>query len=216
MRILYAILCLVAIPGIFLASKDTLTQHLSNPEIYWPLGIGVAIYFMFYGIRSRGVQHNFKWFQVFSHELTHVLFSLLTFNRIHGFNATSHAGGYVAYQGKTNMLILLSPYCIPIFTLFIVLIAGVFGAQSNPYLIGSLGFTYIFHLHTFAIQADSKQPDFKPYGLLTSYVFIIMVNLLMVGLIIGSTGKGLMIFKDFLLMSWNYSMEQILVIQSSL
>ena len=210
MRIVYTLFCLIALPGVFVAWQGTMLNALQRIENYTPFILGMGIYIILYGIKSKNLQHNLKWFQVFSHELTHVIFSILTFNKIYGFNATSHAGGYVAYQGRTNMFILLSPYCIPIFTLILVIIAAVFELQQNPYMIGALGFTYIFHIQTFVGQTRGFQPDLREYGLITSYVFIILINLLMTGMIIGSITNGLGAFKGFTLVAWEFNYDLVM------
>ena len=205
MRIIYTLLCLIILPGIILTWKETMATALGQIDVYIPFFFGIGVYIILMGIKIGSFNHNFKWFQVFSHELTHVIFSILTFNKIHGFKATSHRGGYIEYQGRTNMLIILSPYCIPIFTLLLTIIAAIFGVRQNQYMIGAIGFTYMFHLHTFLVQTKGHQPDLRIYGRIPSYIFILLINLVMTGMIIGSITDGLMAFRNFSVSAWNYT-----------
>ena len=63
----------------------------------------------------------------------------------------------------------------------------------------------MFHLHTFLVQTKGHQPDLRIYGRIPSYVFILLFNLVMTGMIIGSITDGLMAFKDFSMSTWNYT-----------
>ena len=197
MRIILTVLFCALIPGLFLGWLQAINHAFDNGEAYLPFSIGLGAYLILIGIRNRSFQHNFKWFQTFSHELTHVIFSILTFNKIYGFSATSHSGGYVSYQGKSNMLIALSPYCIPIFTIFLLIAASFIDGQHAAFMVGAVGFTYFFHVHTFFVQTRHYQPDLRAYGLIPSYSFIIFFNLLFSGLILWSVTDGLMGFRVF-------------------
>ncbi len=204
MRIIFTILFCALIPGLFLSWMNAIGHAYNNGDVYIPFVIGFGVYLMLIGIQNRNFQHNFKWFQTFSHELTHVIFSILTFNKIYGFNATSHSGGYVSYQGKSNMLITLSPYCVPIFTLFLLLISALVKVQHESFLVAAIGFTYLFHLHTFMVQTKTYQPDLRAYGLIPSYSFIVFFNLLFSGFILLSITDGLWGFKTFLLDTYEH------------
>lgn len=199
MRFLFALMFWLFIPGLFMSWVDSINFAWEKGDAYVPFIAGIAAYFVIMGIRNHHFQHNFKWFRTFSHELTHAIFSLLTFNRIHGFSATAHSGGYVSFTGKSNMLITLSPYCIPIFTVFLLLVSFFIDIQNQAILLGGIGFTYMFHIHTFFMQAKAYQPDLKEYGLFTSYGFIIFFNLLFSGFVIRSAVEGLPGLKNFII-----------------
>lgn len=61
---------------------------------------------------------NTRWMMAFTHEITHLVFAILFFRKIHRFNVdnkdshVSFSSGWFGY-----MPITLSPYCIPLFTL---------------------------------------------------------------------------------------------------
>ncbi len=95
------------------------------------------------------------------------------------------------------MLIILSPYCVPIFTLLLLLVSAVSEVQHEPFLVGAVGFSYMFHLHTYLSQTKYYQPDLLMYGLIPSYSFIILINLFFSGIIIMSVSHGLSAFKAY-------------------
>ncbi len=205
MRIIYAVLCLLALPGVWFAWQQKMWLAISQAEVYFPFLGGLGIYIALIGIKSGHFRHNLKWFQVFSHELTHAIFSFLTLSKIHGFKATANAGGYVSIQGRANMLMILSPYCVPLFTLIGVITAIILDAQQNAYMLGLIGFTYMFHIHTFIDQTRGFQTDLRMYGLLPSYLFILLLHLILSGTIIGSIVEGFFAFQSFGLLAWEYS-----------
>ena len=48
--------------------------------------------------------------ETFEHELTHILFALLTFHPVSGMNVNDYGGGNMTFRGKGNWLIALAPY----------------------------------------------------------------------------------------------------------
>ena len=203
----FAIIILLIIPGFFRNWVGVVAEVFNTSEAYMPLLIGAGGYVILVGIQNRSWQHNISWFQTFSHELTHAIFSLLTFNKIYGFNATSHWGGYLSYQGKSNMLIALSPYCVPIFTLFLLILSAIVRVEHETLVVGLIGLTFMFHIHTFIKQTRSHQPDLKIYGLIPSYSFILFFNLFFSGVIFLSLKDGLWAFITFAEGGFRYSYD---------
>ena len=196
MHYLFGLLFWCMLPFVGWVWLESVAFAWDQHDQYIPFLMGAAGYALLLGIRNKNFQHNLSWFQTFSHELTHVLFSLLTFNKIYGFNATSHSGGHISYSGKSNMLIVLSPYCIPIFTLFALLLRAIVNTNHVEWLAAVIGFTYCFHLQTFAKQTRHYQTDLKKYGLFPSYGFIILMNLFFGSVILFSVQYGLAAFKE--------------------
>ena len=129
---------------------------------------------------------------VFAHEMTHALFCLLTFSRIHKISVTSH-GGFVEHS-DANMLITLSPYCFP-FYLMIALLLRLLTETLLPGIIpwplwcALFGLCTTFHaIFTFDALVSVAQPDTEPYGRLFSYVLITELNLFFALLAAALTG----------------------------
>ena len=158
--------------------------------------IGGVAYLLLTGISNSIYEQNFKFLRTFTHELTHTIFTFLSFKSVRHFEATSHKGGEIHVVGGGNMLILLSPYCIPIFTVFLMLLKPLLQTQFFPYLEATIGFSYLFHLHNFWLQTGNRQTDIKKYPFFTSYSFITLFHLLFVSIISMSFVVGLNAFVE--------------------
>ena len=121
-----------------------------------------------------------KWFLVLEHELTHILFALLTFHRIHELVATNRGVGYVGFSGagNGNWLISIAPYFFPTFSMIVVFFIYLAQAQYYPVLIILLGYTFLYHIHSTIEETSYKQPDLKQVGLWFSWSFLPAANLL--------------------------------------
>lgn len=65
------------------------------------------------------IWNNIHWLMTFTHELTHTIFALLFFRRIHRLNADSRNSHVLYGNGPLGYLtITLSPYCVPLYTRF--------------------------------------------------------------------------------------------------
>ena len=152
---------------------------------------GFIGYLMLMGISNAIFNQNLKFLRTFIHELTHTIFTFLSLKRVQHFQASSHRGGEIHVVGGGNMLILLSPYCIPIFTILLLLLKPLFQLKFSPYMEFLIGFTYFFHLHTNWLQTSNRQTDINKYPFFTSYSFILLFHLLFLGILFYSFKIGL-------------------------
>ena len=117
---------------------------------------------------------------VWAHELTHALWGMLFFARIHSIRAKP-TGGAVSLS-KTNTLIALSPYFFPFYTMVVLLLRWIisFWIPMAPYELIWLflvGFTWGLHF-TFTIQTLLiRQPDIVDNGRIFSLTLIYLLNL---------------------------------------
>lgn len=151
-----------------------------NYEVYYAFLVGLIVPLLLSRLRRNSM--NIEFIRTFTHELTHVLFSWLFLNKVSNFNASAMRGGEVYYYGKSNFVISLSPYCVPIYTLFIILLTPFL--KSSLIIDGLIGVTYMFHLITFWKQCNINQPDINQHGLLFSYSFIALVNIYIGGVVL--------------------------------
>lgn len=88
-----------------------------NLPVYQWTGIGIVVFF----VLARFFNRNLNWFATFSHELTHTIVSILLFRKIHSFQAGRDTGE-ISTSGNSNTLVFvdLAPYCLPIFTFFLL------------------------------------------------------------------------------------------------
>jgi len=181
----------------FLGVLALLPEVSQDWRVYRWFFLGMIAYFTLMGITHVFFAQNLKFFRTFTHELTHTIFTILSLKRVRAFQATSHQGGEIHVVGGGNMLILLSPYCIPIFTIFLLLVMPLLQSRFAPYLEFGVGLTYLFHLHNNWLQTSNRQTDITKYPLLTSYSFIILFHLLFIGIILLSFEDGIGAFLEF-------------------
>ncbi|MCG2712067.1 MAG: M50 family metallopeptidase [Candidatus Omnitrophica bacterium] len=178
---------------------------------------GAAAYSLFYFSSLK-----FKFLYVFGHEATHAVLTLLCGGRVKSFRV-SRKGGSVSTT-KSNVVISLGPYFLPIYTLFFSLaffLCGIFISATYDYsgaFIFFLGFSIAFH---FLMTLDSlriEQPDLAENGHLFSLTLIYLVNLvilaMLLGLLFNRAGIGTFFtdtaayIKNITLFIWNTIMQR--------
>lgn len=154
----------------------------------WFLG-GAAAMALLYVWKGRALMIVY----VFAHEMTHALAGLLSFARVHRVSVRE-TGGFVELS-KTNLAIVLAPYCVPLYLLFAVgaraltawLWPGVL--PEGPWL-GLFGALTLFHaLYTLGALLSMAQPDIREYGRLFSYWLILCVNLFFASVALTFAGR---------------------------
>ena len=161
-------------------SHATVEQGFWQTPEFWYFAIGMMLMtgWFFSGL----AQSFFLYLYVLGHELTHALFVILFRGRITEFHV-SHAGGYITTD-KTNLLIALSPYFVPFWSL--VAAAGYLAAGCFTDLRGGwdlafyavTGVTWTFHMLWTLWMLPRDQPDLKENGTFLSLVIIYLANLL--------------------------------------
>lgn len=139
-------------------------------ELYKWVAVGAALYV---GIRHY-LNQNIAWLETFSHELTHITVAMLTFRKVHGFQA-SELTGMVATSGKyrfTEILTSLAPYCLPVFTYALLFIRPLIDFHGRWIFDILIGITLCFHLICFKHQTGNHQTDIRQYPLYFSYLYI--------------------------------------------
>jgi len=135
------------------------------------------------GMIIFSIFHKFLTLYVFGHEFTHWLTAKTFFRRTTKFSVTSK-GGSVSVDNP-NIWIILSPYFIPIYTLIIVGIYGLYifiDHSPKPYIIFTfnilIGFSYAFHIILTAYALSKGQNDLKEHGFILSITLILFMNTL--------------------------------------
>lgn len=120
---------------------------------------------------------------VLGHELTHAIWGLMFGARPSDLRVG--AGGGSVKLSKSNLLITLAPYFFPFYTFIVVIVALVTYAFLRPLpclplWMFLIGFTWSFHLLFTVETLTQRQPDIRLYGRMFSWVFIFLVNALIV------------------------------------
>ncbi len=119
------------------------------------------------------------------HELTHALFALLFFRRIHSISASRRKGGLITIDGG-NFIIALAPYFFPLAVMVVLLIKPFVQPRFQLYLNFMLGFAYFFHILNLFREFRPGQPDLEVAGYLFSTLFVLFLNIVFLGIILSS------------------------------
>jgi len=136
---------------------------------------------------------------VLGHEAVHAGMAWIFGGKIKSFKV-SEKGGSVGTD-KTNFVIELAPYFVPIYT---AIIAVIYFIVSQSYQINGaiflflIGFTLAFHLVSTVEIMKVKQPDIVKSGYVFSIVMVYIINIIVISLIFGLTFHGFSIGNFFL------------------
>jgi hypothetical protein len=116
---------------------------------------------------------------VLGHELTHAAVALLFGAKVSKLKVAA-SGGCVTVS-KSNMMITLSPYFFPFYTILLAActsVAGVFVSPLpwKPLWFFLAGFTWFFHICFTLDSLVRRQPDIMEFGRIFSYVMIWLFN----------------------------------------
>ncbi|MEP4077556.1 hypothetical protein [Haloferula sp.] len=124
----------------------------------------------------------FLYLYVLGHELTHIVFIWMFRGKVSDWGV-SVDGGYVTTD-KSNIVIALAPYFVPLWAASVVGIFAVVGyfvdlpAPAMKSLFGLLGFFWAFHLLWTLWMIPRDQPDLRENGTFLSLTIIYLANLL--------------------------------------
>lgn len=130
---------------------------------------------------------------IMEHELTHMLFALLTFHKPVGLDVSQDRGGSFKFKGPGNWLIALAPYFFPTFAFVVMLasLAYIYLNQQLPDVYWSVfGLMVGYHLASTILETHPKQTDFKAAGVFFSFLFLPGMNLIVYGILISFACLG--------------------------
>lgn len=139
-------------------------------KTYIPLLAGVLLYIIlgFIPFMSKNSDH----IRTLSHEFSHWIVSIFFFHKIHAFNVQG-GSGYISHSGRFgDIFIGLAPYCVPVFTIFILLLRSLIIPEALMYFDVAAGLTLAFHIACFAGDIGTHQTDITGRGVFKSYAFI--------------------------------------------
>ncbi len=166
----------------FCQLSDTALDHRfwsSSPFWYFATGVLLMV-----GWFATGLLWNaFLYIYVLGHELTHIIFIRMCRGTVSDWGVSTE-GGYVTTD-KSNILIALAPYFVPLWAALIVgiyAIVGIFvdlSPAAMKSLYGLLGFFWAFHLLWTLWMIPRDQPDLRDNGTFLSLMIIYLANLLL-------------------------------------
>ena len=161
-----------------------------NYLVYTWIGAGIFGYLL---VLAPIFRKNLEFLETFTHELIHTVVGLLFLQRIHSFTATDGGGGAIEHSGRhnRNVFITLSPYFLPIYTIFFILIKLMI-IESSIYIFDIIiGLTFGFHLLAMMKDIRPYQTDLQKFGYFFSYLFVIAFLIFMTCIVLWSIKDGL-------------------------
>ena len=163
--------------------------------------LAFTILWIFY-LSGRG-----HFWSTLEHELTHALFAILFFKKVHSITASRRKGGMISIE-EGNTVIALSPYIFPLAPSLILIFLFILPTSFELYLFFLLGFAYQFHLINLFEEFHLGQPDLQKTGIFFSIITILFFNIVYVGLMISALEGKFSSFYQFIwdgtAMSLNY------------
>ncbi len=160
--------------------KSFISEFWHTTEFfYFAIGCGICTTWLLSGVLRK----IWLYLYVLGHELTHVLFIYLSFGQVSGFSVGLD-GGYVV-TNKSNILIALSPYFVPFWSLISLLILTPIHyflpelTYYRPLLFGVIGSTWTFHLLFTCWMIPRDQPDLKENETYFSLMLINLANIIL-------------------------------------
>ena len=201
--------CFIAAITLFqqVSDQNFLNTFWQKPEFFcFTVGATVCTISLIFA----SIRRFWLYLYVLGHELTHVLFIFCCFGSVSGFSVTPD-GGYVI-TNKTNVLIALSPYFVPFWSLVSLAIVGPLYRfvpdlpAGREVLFATLGATWTFHLLFTCWMIPRDQPDLQENESFFSFNLILLANILLFSGIIcwASTDLG---WRDFVYNWYNNSLE---------
>lgn len=191
-------LCFITVLTLFQRVGDLnfLSHFYKTTEfVCFSAGVVLMISWFFSGLLSD----KFLYLYVLGHELTHAFFVYFCFGRISDMRVSTQ-GGYIM-TNKSNLLIALSPYFVPFWSVILLSIYGFISLVTEiPYgeqgLLVLLGGSWCFHMVWTIWMIPKDQPDLKEHGTFFSLLIIVFCNLLLLAAMVCAASPELT-FKGF-------------------
>lgn len=179
-----SVLCIITIlTMVRVAEKgQLLTSVIYSTEL---LSFVVGIGLMMSWFLVKRVNDQLLYLYVFGHELTHAFFVIVCGGKVSDIQI-SKDGGYIM-TNKSNILIALSPYFVPFWSIVMMFIYGMIALiveipGGSLYFMGLLGFTWTFHMAWTIWMIPKDQPDLREHGTFYSLMIITLANLMLLSL----------------------------------
>ena len=165
-----------------------------NLDMYLWTAVGAVAYTLLRGLLRK----NIVWLETFSHELTHIVVSLMLFSKIQSFRA-GQSSGEVTTSGSdvSRVFVSLAPYCLPIFTYLLLFFRPLIKADSLYVYDILVGISIAFHAICFKTQTGNHQPDINRFPLFFSYLYIAAALLFNLNTILVSYWSSKNVFTAF-------------------
>lgn len=193
-------LCAVTLITLFqrVSVEGFVLRFWNTPQFfYFAIGCILCTTWLLSGIARK----IWLYLYVLGHELTHVIFIFGSLGKVSGFSVGLD-GGYVI-TNKTNILIALSPYFVPFWSLVgLLILAPINHFYPDlpfylPVLFATIGVTWTFHLLFTCWMIPRDQPDLKENETFFSLMLIILANIILLSWLLCFADPNLNLLQDF-------------------
>lgn len=171
--------------------------------------LAASLKYFTWGIVSYAVLHLLfykpTYLYVLGHEAVHAGMTWVMGGKVKSFKV-SEAGGSVGTD-KSNAIIELSPYFVPIYAIIITAIYFVVASSYNingSLFIFLIGFALAFHMISTIEVMKIRQPDIMKSGYIFSIVLVYMLNIVVIAMIFSLMFPAFSA-KKFFIDSWTVS-----------
>lgn len=135
---------------------------------------GFGLYLLLYLLVLR---RKIAFFEIFEHELCHMVTALLFLKPVDEFVvAPTKGGGYVRCYNCSNVFIGLAPYFLPVLTVPLLIIKPFTTAPVHATVDFFIGVTLAFHFAGLCREFRFWQPDIIKTGRFYAVVFAVFLN----------------------------------------
>lgn len=174
-----------------------------HPAVLIPFGAGILLAALLW---VGWLRRRLEFWETLEHELTHAIFSVLSFKGVHSLSAVRGQGGELVHEGD-NFLIRLAPYFFPTMVVVPLLLKPVVIADLRPYVEGLIGFALFYHLVGTVHETSTRQPDIEKSGVVFSFLVINVLHLVFLGIIVVVAAQGFRGVPAFLLSAVSHAWE---------
>lgn len=164
-------------------SRGGVPVWMTHEFITFGAGAVLWIAWFFFSIWVWGEPRPLRVY-VWGHEMMHAIWAKMFGGKIKEFEGWNREGGYIVTD-KYNFWIALVPYLYPFYSVPVLAAWGVgiwFWDLWNyrEWFFGMLGLTWMFHLSFTVWMMPKGQTDFAGPGRLFSFVWIYLINVLLI------------------------------------
>ncbi|MBI9031043.1 M50 family metallopeptidase [bacterium] len=168
----FSLIALYYVLYFYASSNEQLFRRIRILDIYPYLIVLIILV----TTNIKFLSKRIKFWEVFSHELSHLIFAVLFFRKMTNF-VVNEDSGMISYQGKGNWIISLAPYSMPFITM-VLLAFAVVGGYENVTVKLVIIFSYSFYFSRMLQDFSWSQSDFEKTGLLFSTLWVVGINII--------------------------------------
>ena len=202
-KVIFIILFLVLILGFAQVLVPVIKSAISQKYYFLSFLVGGLIFlFLWYFIFSS----RSGFWSTLEHELTHAVFALIFFKRIHTISASRRSGGHITIEGG-NIIIALGPYVLPLAAIILLGLKLIIPAKFEIGMNFLTGYAYLFHFTSLIKEFHHEQPDIKKSGYLFSFAYIVFWNIFFFIIFLSTIYLNSSQLGSFLVIGFNSSLD---------